>query len=192
MTGTSMAKANAEVTHSISRLFTYAAWADKFEGVVHLPPMRGVAMAIPEPLGVVGAICPPEVPLLGLISVIAPLIATGNRIVAIPSEPYPLSGTDFCSVLETSDVPEGVVNIVTGSCEELAQVLSAHNDVDAVWAFGTASLSRIVEAGSIGNLKRTFVDNGRQIDWYDPNAAEGELFLRRATDIKNIWVPYGE
>ena len=192
MTGASRAKANGEVAQSISRLFTYAAWADKFDGAVHLPPLRGVALAIPEPLGVVGAICPPEAPLLGLISVIAPLIATGNRIVAIPSEPYPLSGTDFCSVLETSDVPAGVVNIVTGSCEELAQVLSAHNDVDAVWAFGSASLSQTVESGSIGNLKRTFVDDGRQIDWYDPKAAEGALFLRRATDIKNIWAPYGE
>ena len=192
MTGTSMAKANGEVAQSISRLFTYAAWADKFDGAVHLPPLRGVALAIPEPLGVVGAICPPEAPLLGLISVIAPLIATGNRIVVVPSEPYPLSGTDFCSVLESSDVPNGVVNIVTGSCEELAQVLSAHNDVDAVWAFGSASLSQIVESGSIGNLKRTFVDDGRQIDWHDPKAAEGALFLRRATDIKNIWAPYGE
>ncbi|MEK1887745.1 MAG: aldehyde dehydrogenase family protein [Phyllobacterium sp.] len=192
MTGASAAAARAEVEASIARLFTYGAWADKFEGVVHAPPLRGAALAMPEPLGVAGVICPPEAPLLGFVSLIAPLIAMGNRVVAVPSEAYPLSATDFYSILETSDVPAGVVNIVTGSAMDLATTLAAHNDVDALWAFGSAELSTIVEKLSVGNLKRTFVDYGKATDWYDRTAAEGTLFLRRAVDVKNIWIPYGE
>ncbi|RVI51084.1 aldehyde dehydrogenase family protein, partial [Sinorhizobium medicae] len=142
--------------------------------------------------GVVGVICPPEAPLLGLVSLVAPLIAVGNRVIAVPSETHPLAATDFYSVLETSDVPPGVINIVTGSATELAKALAAHNDVDALWAFGSPELSTLVERLSIGNLKRTFVDYGRSIDWMDRSAAEGQVFLRRAVDVKNIWIPYGE
>ncbi|MDO6966238.1 aldehyde dehydrogenase family protein [Rhizobium alvei] len=191
-TGRSMVSAEAEVQASVSRLFTYGAWADKYEGLVHQPPLRGVALALPEPQGVVGIVCPPEAPLLGLISLVAPLIAVGNRVVAVPSEPYPLSATDFYTVLETSDVPAGVVNIVTGGSLELGKALASHMDVDAVWAFGSTALSATVEKLSVGNLKRVFTDYGKAIDWFDPKQAEGPLFLRRATDIKNVWIPYGE
>lgn len=192
MTGVSTAGAKAEVEASISRLFSYGAWADKYEGVVHQPPLRGVALAMPESIGVVGVICPTEAPLLGFISLVAPLIATGNRVVAVPSEQHPLAATDFYSILETSDVPAGVVNIVTGSAMELAKTLASHNDVDALWAFGTQELSTVVEKLSAGNLKRTFVDYGKATDWFDRFAAEGQAYLRRATDVKNIWIPYGE
>ncbi|MBV7518821.1 aldehyde dehydrogenase family protein [Ensifer sp. ENS12] len=192
MTGASAANAKAEVEASIARLFTYGAWADKYEGAVHQPPLRGVALAMPEAIGVVGVICPPEAPLLGMISLVAPLIATGNRVVVVPSEPHPLAATDFYTVLETSDVPAGVVNIVTGSAIELAKTLASHNDVDALWAFGTPELSTLVEKLSSGNLKRTFVDNGKVTNWLDRDAAEGPAYLRRATDVKNIWIPYGE
>ena len=192
MTGVSTAKADAEVAASIERLFAYGAWADKYEGVVHNPPLRGVALAMPEPQGVVGVLCPPEAPLLGFISLVAPLIAMGNRVVAVPSEAYPLSATDFYSVLETSDLPAGVINIVTGSAMELGKALASHNDVDAVWAFGSAELGTMVEKLSVGNLKRTLTDLGKATDWFDKTQAEGPLFLRRATDVKNIWIPYGE
>lgn len=192
MTGASAANAKAEVEASIARLFTYGAWADKYEGAVHQPPLRGVALAMPEAVGVVGVICPPEAPLLGMISLVAPLIATGNRVVVVPSEPHPLAATDFYTVLETSDVPAGVVNIVTGSAIELAKTLASHNDVDALWAFGTPHLSTLVEKLSSGNLKRTFVDYGKVTNWLDRDAAEGPAYLRRATDVKNIWIPYGE
>lgn len=192
MTGATAKQARAEVDATISRLFTYGAWADKFEGAVHLPPLKGVTMAIPEPLGIVGVICPPEAPLLGFVSTVAPLITAGNRVVAVPSEVHPLSATDFYSVLETSDVPAGVLNIVTGDAAALAKTLAEHNDVAGLWAFGSKDLSRQVEQASSGNLKRTFVDYGRQFDWFDPKATEGEAFMRRATEIKNIWVPYGE
>ncbi|MBD9488798.1 aldehyde dehydrogenase family protein [Ensifer sp. ENS11] len=192
MTGASAANAKAEVEASISRLFSYGAWADKYEGVVHQPPLRGVTLAMPEAIGVVGVVCPTEAPLLGFISLVAPLIATGNRVVAVPSEQHPLAATDFYSILETSDVPAGVINIVTGSAMELAKTLASHNDVDALWAFGTQELSTMVEKLSAGNLKRTFVDNGKATDWFDRSAAEGQAYLRRATDVKNIWIPYGE
>jgi aldehyde dehydrogenase (NAD+) len=191
-TGRTPASAKAEVEAAVSRLFTYGAWADKYEGLIHTPPLRGVALALPEPQGVVGVICPPEMPLLGFISLVAPLIAVGNRVVAVPSEPYPLSATDFYTVLETSDVPAGVINIVTGSAMELGKSLASHNDVDALWAFGSQALSAMAEKASIGNLKRVFADYGKAFDWMDPAQGEGPLFLRRATDVKNVWIPYGE
>lgn len=191
MTGATAAKAEAEVDASIQRLFTYGALADKYEGSVHAPPIRGVALAMNEPLGVVGVIAPPEAPLLGFISLMAPLVSMGNRVVIVPSEPHPLAATDFYQVLETSDVPAGVVNIVTGEAAALGKTLAEHDDVDAVWAFGTRELSATVERLSVGNLKRTFVDHGLLTDWHHP-AAEGEAWLRASTQVKNIWIPYGE
>lgn len=191
VSGSTPAKAMKEVDASIDRLFTYAAYADKYDGRVHVPPLRGVALAMNEPMGVVGIVCPPEAPLLGLVSLAAPLIATGSRVVAIPSTVNPLAASDLYSVLDTSDVPGGVLNIVAGDSLELGEVLASHSDVDAVWAFGDAELSKRVEELSAGNLKRTFVDYGHEIDWYSDDA-EGPEWLRRATEIKNIWIPYGE
>ncbi|KIN75227.1 Aldehyde dehydrogenase family protein [Sulfitobacter noctilucae] len=180
-----------EVEASIRRLFTYAAWADKFDGQVHGVPIRGVAMAMKEPVGVIGALCPAEVPLLGLVSCMAPAIAMGNRVILAASEPFPLAATDFVQVLETSDVPAGVVNILTGPQADVAEPMARHMDVDAVWSFGTAGLSEVVERGSASNLKRTWVNNGVARDWLG-NAGEGRTFLEAATEVKNIWVPYGE
>lgn len=191
VSGSTPAKAVKEVDAAISRLFTYAAYADKNDGRVHVPPMRGVALAMNEPVGVVGVVCPPEAPLLSLISMVAPLIAMGNRAIVVPSALNPLAATDLYSVLETSDLPAGVINIVTGDPQELGEVLAAHNDVDALWAFGAAELSRKVELLSAGNLKRTYVDYGKQIDWF-AREAEGPEWLRRSSEIKNIWIPYGE
>ncbi len=192
MTGNSKTIARKEVETSIRRLFTYAAWADKYEGTVHAPPMRGVALAMKEPIGIAGIICPNEAPLLGFISLVAPLVAMGNCVVVVPSERHPLVATDLYQVLETSDIPAGVINIVTGNSLSLGKVLAEHDDVDAVWAFGSTELSAQVEKSSIGNLKRTLVDQGLETDWYDPKAAEGTVFLSHAVEIKNIWIPYGE
>jgi len=192
MTGANKGKATAEVEASISRLFTYAAWADKYDGAVHNVPMRGVAMALHEPVGVLGLICPEEAPLLGLVSMIAPAMAMGNACVVIPSEAHPLSATDFYQVLDTSDVPGGVVNIVTGPSDDLGKVLADHYEVDAVWHFGSAAGGKTVEAASAASLKRTWVANGMARDWYDRGQSEGREFLRQATEIKNVWTPYGE
>ena len=192
MTDVSTAKAKKEVETAIGRLFSYGAWADKYEGSVHAPPLRGVALAMNEPLGVAGVICPDEAPLLGFISLVAPLIAMGNRAVVVPSERAPLAATDFYQVLETSDVPAGVVNIVTGARDTLLKTLAEHDDVDALWVFGSKANSATAEKLSIGNLKRTLVDHGLATDWYDVAQAEGPLFLRHAVQVKNIWIPYGE
>ncbi|MGB4829368.1 MAG: aldehyde dehydrogenase family protein [Paracoccaceae bacterium] len=179
----------AEVETAINRLFTYAAWADKYEGAAKPVPIRGLALALPEPIGVIGALCPDEAPLLGLISAMAPAIAMGNTCVLIPSDPFPLSATDFYQILETSDVPAGVVNIVTGAHAELAKPLAGHMDVDAIWAFDS-SPATLIERESSGNLKRTWVSNGLARDW--AANGEGREFLARATDVKTVWVPYGE
>ncbi len=192
MTGARPATAQKEVTAAIDRLFAYGAWADKFDGAVHSPPLRGVALAMNEPVGVAGVLCPDEAPLLGFISLVAPLLAMGNRVVAVPSERYGLIATDFYQVLETSDLPAGALNIVTGRTADLAKTLADHDDVDMLWAFGPAEISKMAEARSVGNMKRTFVDNGRAVDWYDPKVAEGRHFLRNAVQVKNIWIPYGE
>lgn len=182
---------HVEVEASIARLFTYAAWADKYDGAVHSVPMRGVAMAMHEPVGIIGVICPDEAPLLGMISLIAPAMAMGNRCVVVPSETHPLSATDFYQVLDTSDLPGGVVNIVTGPANGLGKVLADHYEVDAVWHFGTPSGARLVEAGSAASLKRTWTSGGKAYDWY-ASTSEGREFLRQATEVKNIWTPYGE
>jgi aldehyde dehydrogenase (NAD+) len=181
----------AEVQQTVSRLFTYAAWADKYAGDLRSVPIRGMALAVREPVGVIGALCPDEAPLLGLVSVMAPAIAMGNRVVLVPSEPFPLAATDFYQVLETSDVPGGVVNIVTGSHAELAGTLASHLDVEAVWSFSSSDLSREIEGKSAGNLKRTWVNNARARDWTGPEG-EGRAFLDQATEVKTVWVPYGE
>jgi aldehyde dehydrogenase (NAD+) len=186
------AAAAREVEASIRRLYTWAAWADKYDGAVHHTPFRNVTLAMNEPIGVLGIACPDDAPLLGFVSLVAPAVAVGNTVVAVPSERFPLAATDFYQVLDTSDVPGGVVNIVTGLREELTETLAAHDDVDGVWYFGTAEGSGAVERLSAGNMKRTWVSYGRGRDWYDAEQGEGREFLRQATQVKNIWVPYGE
>jgi aldehyde dehydrogenase (NAD+) len=180
----------AEVDLSIRRLYTYAAWADKWDGSVHHTPYRNVTLAMPEPIGVMGVICPNEYPLLGFISAVLPPVCLGNTVIAIPSETAPLAATDFYQVMETSDLPAGVINIVTGKRDELTSVLAAHDDVDGVWYFGSAQGSEDVERLSAGNMKRTWVNYGRHRDWLSDG--EGEEFLHQATQVKNIWIPYGE
>jgi aldehyde dehydrogenase (NAD+) len=181
----------AEVEASVRRLFTYGAWADKYDGQVHQVPLRGVALAMNEPIGVMGLAAPDEHPLLGLISLIGPAIAVGNTVVAIPSERAPLAATDFYQVLETSDLPAGVVNIVTGAKDSLAKTLAEHDDVDAVWYFGTREGVKAVELASAGNMKRTFAECEPR-EWMSIGDGEGRDFLREATQVKNIWIPYGE
>ena len=188
MTGASARAAKAEVDASIRRAFLYAAHADKFDGAVHATRSRFVTIAMNEPWGVMGIVCPNEAPLLAFVSLVMPAIAMGNCVVAIPSGSHPLSATDLYSVFDTSDVPGGVVNIVTGEANALAKTLAGHDGVDAVWYAGDAEGAAEVEALSAGNLKATWTPAGA-IDWA---RAEGREFLRRATQVKNIWTPYGE
>lgn len=192
MTGRSEESAHAEVEASVERLFTYAAWADKYGGVIQETTLRGVTLGVNEPIGVIGIACPDEYPLLAFVSLMAPAIARGNTVVMIPSEKHPLSATDFYQVLDTSDVPPGVVNIVTGDRDHLTKTLVQHEDVDAVWYFGTAEGSYYVEYESAANMKRTWVNHGLPRDWMSREQGEGHEFLHEATQVKNIWVPTGE
>jgi aldehyde dehydrogenase (NAD+) len=191
LTGGGPEAAGREVAAAIARLFTYAAWADKWDGAVHHTPIRGVTLAMNEPVGVLGLIAPEECPLLGFVSLVAPAIATGNTVIAVPSEAHPLAATELYTVLETSDVPDGVVNVVTGAKDALAKVLAEHDDVDGVWYCGTAAGAKAVELASAANMKRTWTVT-RTRDWLDPRQGEGREFLRRACEVKNIWIPYGE
>ncbi|MBN2906586.1 MAG: aldehyde dehydrogenase family protein [Rhodobacteraceae bacterium] len=190
MTGGTKAHAQAEVEASLERLFTYGAWADKFDGQIKGVPIRGAALAMNMPVGVIGAFCPDEAPLLGLISVMAPAIAMGNACVLVPSEPFPLAATDFYQVLDTSDLPGGVVNIVTGAHASLADPLATHLDVDAVWSFSSSDISAGIERAAAGNLKRTWVNQGRARDWAG-DAGAGRAFLRAACEVKTVWIPWG-
>ncbi|MDG1351628.1 MAG: aldehyde dehydrogenase family protein [Sulfitobacter sp.] len=178
-----------EVEAAVQSLFTYAAWADKYDGKIHGVPIRGVALAMKEPVGVIAALCPATAPLLGMVAVMAPAIAMGNRIVLSASQPFPLAATDFAQILETSDVPAGVVNILTGPHADVADTMARHMDIDALWSFSDPSLDTVVEHGSASNLKRTWVQNGHAVDWMKPDARS---FLPQSTEVKNIWVPYGE
>lgn len=185
-------QAGAELDLSIERIFSYAAWADKFDGAVHNPPFRNIAIAMNEPLGTVGIICPTEAPLLGFLSLVLPAIAMGNTVVAVPSESYPLITADLYQLLDTSDLPGGVVNIVTGYASELLKTIAEHDDVDAIWSFGDEASATAAKAMSVGNLKQVWTNEGRAIDWFNAKLAEGRWFLEHATQVKNIWVPYGE
>jgi len=180
-----------EVDASVARLFTYAAWADKWDGAVHHTPIRGVTLAMNEPVGVLGIAAPDNFPLLGFVSLVAPAVALGNTVIVVPSEPHPLAATEFYTVLETSDVPDGVINVITGAKDPLAKVLAEHDDVDGMWYFGNAAGLKAVELASAANMKRTWA-SARSRDWLDPRQGEGREFLRRASEVKNIWIPYGE
>ncbi len=188
--GASESDAALEVSTSIERLFEYAAWADKYDGAVHHTPLRNVTLAMPEPLGVIGIACPNDHPLLALVATILPAIAMGNAVIAVPSEQRPLAATDFYQVLDTSDLPGGVVNIVTGGSAALAEVLAAHDDVEGLWYFGPAEGNTAVEIASAGNMKRIWINYGEPVNWIEGDDAQE--FLRESVQIKNIWVPYGE
>jgi aldehyde dehydrogenase (NAD+) len=185
-------QAGIEVDYSIERIFAYAGWADKFEGVVHNPPGRNVTLAMNEPVGTIGILAPEESPLLGLLSLVLPAIAMGNTVVAVPSERYATVMADLYSIFDTSDLPGGVVNIVAGRAAEIGKTLADHDDIDAIWSFRDEAASTMVKLASVGNMKQTWTNDGYAIDWYDSQQAEGRYFLRHATQIKNIWVPYGE
>jgi aldehyde dehydrogenase (NAD+) len=191
MTGVKLDKARDEVMMSIDRLFHWAAFADKSGGTVQETTLRGLVTAIHEPVGVIGIACPDDAPLLGFVSLIAPAISRGNTVICIPSEAYPLSATDLYQVFDTSDLPAGVVNIITGNRDHLTKTLVEHDDVDSMWYFGTAEGSRQVEARAAYNMKRTWVNYGEQRQWSDPEQGAGEEFLHESIQVKNIWVPTG-
>jgi aldehyde dehydrogenase (NAD+) len=191
MTGQTLNDAEKEVEVSIQRIFAYAAYADKYDGQVHSTTSKNVTLAMPESLGVLGIVCPDENPLLGFLSLLLPALAMGNNVVIVPSEKHPFSATDFYQILETSDVPAGAVNIITGRKEELSSEMAKHFNIDGLWYFGSKEGSEKVEALATESMKRTWVNYGKHRNWLDSTHGFGEIFLRNATQIKNIWIPYG-
>ena len=175
-----------QVEKALDTLFTFAAWADKNDGGVCNTPMRGATLSINEPVGVIGAFCGEAAPLVDLITPIAAGLSMGNRMIIVAPETAPLIATDLYQILDTSDVPAGVVNILTGDHADLAPTLASHMDIDAVWSLSNADISKTIEAGSVSNLKRTWVNNGRISD------VTPSEFLRHATETKVVWIPYGE
>lgn len=172
----------SEVASAIDTLFTYAAWADKYDGAVKGVPMRGAALAMREPVGRVAALCADDAPLLGLITPMAAALAMGNTITLAASNAFPLTATDFYQVLETSDVPAGVVNILTGPQAPLAKTLGEHMNLDAVWALSDAETTAIVQQGGALNVKRV---------WTGAAQSDHESWLDAATEVKTVWIPYG-
>jgi aldehyde dehydrogenase (NAD+) len=192
LSGKDAPASRAELELCVRRIFTYAAMTDKFDSWVHATPFRNITLAMREPLGVIGIVAPEEAGLLGFLSTVMPALAMGNRVVVVPSQHYALLATDFYQVLDTSDLPGGVVNIVTGDQDVLTDVLAKHLDIEGLWYWGSRRGSRLVEEEAAPSMKRTWVNYGLYHDWTDDEQGQGEAFLRHATEIKNIWIPYGE
>lgn len=192
LTGASAKAAAREVELSIERLFSAAAVADKHDGAVHQPPIRGVALAMNEAVGTVGIVCPDEAPLLAFVTLTAFAIAAGNTVVVVPSERYPLLATDFYQILETSDVPAGVVNIVAGARDAMAEPLAKHYGVDGLWYFGPREGCAMVEREAAENMKRTWLNYGKAYDFTSNKQFAARSMMERASEVKNIWVPYGD
>ena len=190
--GITKKQAKAEFNESLSRLFSYAAWADKYDGAVHSAPYRGVTMALPEPIGVLAQIAPEDQPLLTTISLIAPAISMGNRVILIPSERFASVALELVQIFETSDIPPGVINIVSGDKDELSNQLVGHAEVDGAWCWANSDTVARIETTSALDLKRLWVHIDGDRDWLNPQQGESLEFLRNATEIKNIWTPYGD
>ena len=184
-------KPDDEVEATVRRAFWYAAQADKFDGAVTATKSSHVTMTVNEPYGTVGIVCPDEAPLLSMMSLLLPAIAMGNRAVVVAAQSHPLVAARLYQVLETSDVPAGVVNLLTGERDALAKTLAEHDDVAALWYFGSADGAKMVETASAGNLKPVWSDLGRLRDWRNPAQGQGVEYLRRACQVKTIWLPYG-
>jgi aldehyde dehydrogenase (NAD+) len=178
-----------ETGAAIARAFHWAAWADKLDGRVQSTAQDHLTLAINEPWGVMGLIAPDESPLLGLLSTLLPAIALGNRVVAVPSTTDPIPALDLVQVFETSDLPEGVVNLVTGHQPELAATLAAHDDVAALWCFADSATCAAAEKASAGNLKPVWAES-RARDWLGPEG-QTPAFRAQAVQVKTVWLPYG-
>ena len=181
-----------EFDTALERLFTFASWADKFDGVVHQAPIRANTIALNEPVGVMGVICPDRYPLASFITLIAAALCQGNRLIVIPSENFPLPAVDMYQIFDTSDVPGAAINIVTGKHNEIINTLSEHNSVDGIWNFGDSKYETNIDRASVSNLKQIWSINGNNVNWINYHASFNKLLLRKSSQVKNIWIPYGE
>ncbi|MBK7524404.1 MAG: aldehyde dehydrogenase family protein [Saprospiraceae bacterium] len=183
--------AEKEWKKGIERIFYYAAKTDKYDGLVHHTVQKNVTLAMPEPIGVMAIVPSDDSAFLGLLSLLLPALTMGNRVLLVPSEKFSTLALDLYQIMDTSDIPGGTVNIITGKHEELVPEMAKHFDIDGMWYFGTEDLSKQVELLSVGNLKRTWVNYGKYRNWLDNQHGQGDDYLRHASQIKNIWIPYG-
>ena len=188
-------RASKEVAAAIDRLVAYAGWADKFGQVLGCnnpvaAPFYNFTIA--EPMGVVCVVAPAEEPLLGLISLLAPVICAGNTAVVLGSAEHPLATAILGEVCATSDVPAGVINLLTGLRPELLEVMAGHRDVDGISAAGCNKAERtILELGAAENLKRVTVDSSKGKDWYDADEMNSPYRIQPFVEMKTIWHPSG-
>jgi acyl-CoA reductase-like NAD-dependent aldehyde dehydrogenase len=192
--GVSPSRADALVGAAIDRWVWYAGWSDKFAQVAGAAnPVAGpyFNFSVPEPTGVVVTLAPADSSLLGLVSVLAPVIVTGNTAVVVASEPHPLPAVTLAEVLATSDVPPGVVNVLTGRLAELAPVAASHRDVNAIDLTGAPEGDRTaLERAAAGNLKRVY---GAGRHWGDERweTPPDTRRLLATVEIKTVWHPVG-
>ena len=193
ITGVNKNQAHKEFDQSCERIFYYASMADKFEGNIHNPPMRGLTLAVKESIGIVASIMNDHQPLLSLSTIISSLFANGNASIIVPSEKTSLIATSLYQVFETSDIPAGSINILTTKTNELNDTLTQHENVHGIWAFsGDSKVRSSIIHGTVFNLKRYWCPKNTNIDW--ANSSEDFLneFLYEGSQVKNIWIPYGE
>ena len=191
--GISQNDAEKEFDQSIERLFYYGAMADKFEGSIHNPPIRGLTLAVKEPIGVVANILNDDYPLLSLITTLGSNFAAGNASIIVPGQKTSLLATELYQLLETSDVPAGYINILTTKQNSLNKILSEHENIDGIWFFSENNNERLkVIQSTTSNLKRTWCPQSKNLDWSSKEEDFLEEFLYQSTQVKNIWIPYGE
>jgi acyl-CoA reductase-like NAD-dependent aldehyde dehydrogenase len=187
--------AEGEVAAAVDRLVCFAGWADKYAQVLGCHnPVAGpyYNFTVPEPTGIVAAVAPDAPPLLGLISLIAPPLCAGNAVVALGSEESPLAAAIFGEVCATSDVPAGVVNILTGARSELLSHIASHGEVNALHGAGSAEEARILREGAAVNLKRvTVYEPDGTPDWFDEAACHSPSWIEPFVEMKTIWHPAG-
>ena len=191
--GISQKDAEKEFDQSIERLFYYGAMADKFEGSIHNPPIRGLTLAVKEPIGVVANILNDDYPLLSLITTLGSNFAAGNANIIVPGQKTSLLATELYQLLETSDVPAGYINILTTKQNSLNKILAEHENIDGIWYFSENNNERLkVIQSTTSNLKRSWCPQSKNLDWSSKEEDFLEEFLYQSTQVKNIWIPYGE
>ncbi len=191
--GISQKDADKEFDQSIERLFYYGAMADKFEGSIHNPPIRGLTLAVKEPIGVVANILNDDYPLLSLITTLGSNFAAGNASIIVPGQKTSLLATELYQLLETSDFPAGYINILTTKQNSLNKILSEHENIDGIWFFSKNNNERLkVIQSTTSNLKRSWCPQSKNLDWSSKQKDFLEEFLYQSTQVKNIWIPYGE
>ena len=195
--GSSRAAAAAQVDRAIDRWVWYAGWADKIMqvlGSVNPVAANYFDFTFPEASGVVGVVAPERSSLLGLVSRLAPVVVSGNTAVVLASEAGPLPAVTLTEVLATSDVPGGVINLITGQKRELVPWLASHMDVNALDLFGVpAELRTEVEQAAVESMKRVAVPprDADRFDWLDDGRAQRPEWIARFMEMKTVWHPIG-